>query len=183
MALKKVTLHNFRGFRDGVIELKPLTVLLGPNSAGKSSFGHALAAMAHAHRVSSGTPQANLTPARDPGTWPIDLGSLSDLRTNGTSGPVKVGIETDAGLVEIGFGVDSDSVTSLLPSYFRHPKGGESEGKDTGEVSVITPRSSGTAGAAETGVVGLGIIREDTEQKSLLSGRWVLDSRQSSESG
>ena len=51
MNIRAIRLQNFRGFRDACIELKPLTVLLGPNSSGKSSFGQALAAMAHAHKV------------------------------------------------------------------------------------------------------------------------------------
>src|ERR1700733_13991333 len=98
MGIKKIALQNFRGFHDARIELKPLTVLLGPNSAGKSSFGHALAAMSHAHRVFAGTPQATLTPrARDAKNWPVDLGELGDLRTEGATGPVKIELETSAG--------------------------------------------------------------------------------------
>jgi predicted ATPase len=157
MGIKKLTLHNFRGFHDAEIELKPLTVLLGPNSAGKSSFGHALAAMSHAHRVFRGTPQADLTPLLDPDTWPVDLGTLDDLRTHGASGPVKVGIETDAGMIEIGFGVDSDD--HLVPSYFLHPKGEQSGVEGAGEVPV--------AGSLEaigaTGTMGPRVIYGNAE--------------------
>ena len=128
MNIKAIRLQNFRGFHDAAIELKPLTVLLGPNSAGKSSFGHALATMSHAHRIFAGTPQATLTPsAKDVADWPIDLGNLSDLRTEGAGGPVKIELKTSAGLLTFGFGLES--VTGLLPSYFLFPKGEESAGK------------------------------------------------------
>ncbi len=123
MNIKGIRLVNFRGFRNASIAFKPLTILLGPNSAGKSSFGHALAAMSHAHRLFAGTPQATLTPrAKDAGDWPVDFGELGDLRTEGAKGPVKVELETSAGWSTIGFGIDS--LTSLLPSYFLLPRGG-----------------------------------------------------------
>lgn len=162
MSIKKVRLHNFRGFPKAEIELKPLTVLLGPNSAGKSSFGHALAAMTHAHRVFSGTPQADLTPAvAGAATWPVDLGNLDDLRTNGAEGPVRVGIESDAGLIEIGFGLDSSP--SLLPSYFLHPKGEESRGKETGQVTVLGPQdATKTMANGQTGTVGPTVVYDST---------------------
>jgi len=168
MGVKKIALHNFRGFRDAEIELKPLTVLLGPNSAGKSSFGHALAAMAHAHRVFAGTPQASLTPTlatRD--SWPIDLGTLHDLRTTGASDSVRVEIATDAGLIETGFGVDP--ITSLLPSYFRYPKGQESVGTKTGEgpITVVPDTSS-------TGSIGQNLTPEEVIYETIESTHYVV---------
>jgi AAA ATPase domain/AAA domain, putative AbiEii toxin, Type IV TA system len=160
VSIRKISLHNFRGFRGAEIELKPLTVLLGPNSAGKSSFGHALAAMTHAHRVYAGTPQATLTPiAGSTAAWPVDLGNLDDLRTNGATGPVKVGIETAAGFIETGFGLDSSA--SLLPSYFLYPKGEESAGKRVGDVGFVTPVSS-VESSARTGTIGPKVIYEST---------------------
>src|ERR1700678_3044726 len=115
MSINSIELRNFRGFEKAAIDLKPLTVLLGPNSAGKSAFGHALAAMSHAHKVFAGTPQATLTPAStDADNWPVDLGQLSDLRTEGASGPVVIALGTSDGPVEIGFGLDS--IEGLLPS-------------------------------------------------------------------
>jgi predicted ATPase len=122
MSMSTVRLQNFRGFQDASIDLKPLTVLFGPNSAGKSSFGHALAAIAHAHRSFAGTPQATLTPRRDDAAaWPVDLGSTRDLRTQGAQGPVKIGLKSVEGWIELGFG--SDSILELLPTYIKHPKG------------------------------------------------------------
>ncbi|MCI0693827.1 AAA family ATPase [candidate division KSB1 bacterium] len=40
--LKKITLHNFKSFRDSSIEFAPLTLLLGANASGKSNFVDAL---------------------------------------------------------------------------------------------------------------------------------------------
>ena len=124
MNIKAIRLTNFRGFRDARIELKPLTVLLGPNSAGKSSFGQALAAMAHVHRSNRSTPQASLTPpkTREKDNWPVDLGLTDDLRMVGTEGAVRIGLETSGGLVELGFGGLPDS-QKLLLSYVLHPSG------------------------------------------------------------
>lgn len=126
MSVKAIRLRNFRGFDDARIELKPLTVLLGPNSSGKSAFGHALAAMAHAQWFHSGSGQASLTPAqKDAADWPIDLGNLSDLRTVGIAERVYIELETDEGQVEFGFGFEPPvpDVNDLRLSYLLHPRG------------------------------------------------------------
>src|SRR6266849_3587078 len=106
MSIRAVRLRNFKGFSDAKITLKPLTVLLGPNSAGKSAFGHAVAAMAHAQWLHAGGNQATLTPRgpKDSGEWPIDLGGLDDLRTAGTNDRAFVDLLTDDGWVTFGFG-------------------------------------------------------------------------------
>jgi predicted ATPase len=62
MSLDEIRLENFRGYSNASIVLKPLTVLLGANSSGKSSFGNAMAAMAHTHYLHGSSSQANLTP-------------------------------------------------------------------------------------------------------------------------
>ncbi len=130
MSLKAIRLRNFRGFPDAPLELKRLTVLLGPNSSGKSSFGHALAAMTHAHRYYRGTPQATLTPRQnDAKDWPVDLGELNDLRTTGAKGPVTIELTTSVGLIKLGFGVDS--MPGLVPSYFAIPQFADKERAST----------------------------------------------------
>ncbi len=127
MNIKAVRLRNFRGFRDMRIELKPLTVLLGPNSAGKSSFGQALAAMAHAHKLYASTPQVSLTPPPNENvkTWPVDLGNTNDLRTKGADGSVNIELETVGDLVEFGFG-GMEHTDELLLSYISYPIGEQS---------------------------------------------------------
>jgi len=128
MDIKAIRLRNFRGFQDARIELKPLTVLIGPNSAGKSSFGQALAALAHVHKFYVTGPQASLTPpaSGDIEAWPVDLGKTNDLRTEGTEGPVKIELETTGGLVELGFGGIPNTEDELILSYIALPSGEQS---------------------------------------------------------
>lgn len=128
MDIKAIRLQNFRGFQDARIELKPLTVLIGPNSAGKSSFGQALAALAHVHKFYVTGPQASLTPpaSGDIEAWPVDLGKTNDLRTEGTEGPVKIELETTGGLVELGFGGIPNTEDELILSYIALPSGEQS---------------------------------------------------------
>ncbi len=40
--LKKITLRNFKSFRDSTFELAPLTLIVGANASGKSNFVDAL---------------------------------------------------------------------------------------------------------------------------------------------
>jgi hypothetical protein len=73
-----------------------------------------MAAMAHAHRLYRSTPQATLTPTQgDAANWPVDLGELKDLRTNGATGPITIGLHTDSGDIQLGFGLDQ--VPGLVP--------------------------------------------------------------------
>jgi predicted ATPase len=122
MNVSALRLRNFRGFRDATIELKPLTVLLGPNSAGKSSFSHALAALAHAQWIHAGTRQMTLTPKDEKSAdeWPIDLGHYADLCTTVCNEPVQVEFRTAFGDVAFGFGCLAGT-TDLRLSYLKHP--------------------------------------------------------------
>src|SRR5258708_19771698 len=87
MSIEAIRLKNFRGFKHVALPLKPLTVLLGPNSSGKSSFGHALVALAHCQRRDVGSQIPTLTPYDDDSdNSPIDFGTVQDLRTNRQSG-------------------------------------------------------------------------------------------------
>jgi AAA ATPase-like protein/putative AbiEii toxin of type IV toxin-antitoxin system len=124
MSIDAIRLRNFRGFEHAEIELKPLTVLLGPNSSGKSSFGHALAALAHAQGMFGRTSRLTLTPesVEDGRTWPVDLGRLADLRTNGCRDRVYVGLRTVDGWVEMGFGLEG-VVPELELTSLAHPTG------------------------------------------------------------
>ena len=137
MSITALRLRNFRGFREATVQLKPLTVLLGPNSAGKSSFGQALAAMAHAHRIYGSGPQASLTPpVVDVEKWPVDLGKTNDLRTTGANGPVRIGLETRGGWIELGFG-GLPHTSDLLMSYVDHPSGERSATARTSPMQTI----------------------------------------------
>jgi predicted ATPase len=157
MNIKFIRLQNFRGFQDAEIELKPLTVLLGPNSAGKSSFGHALAAMAHAHNIyAAGAPgPVSLTPpAEYAHTWPVDLGKTSDLRTVGAKDPVRIGLKMSSGdLLELGFGgLQYDP--NLLISYILHPSGEHGLSASTSSPTVVSgEKSASTVSSARPAIV------------------------------
>jgi len=141
MSVEAIRLVNFRGFRDCGIELRPLTVLLGPNSSGKSSFGHALAAMSHAHWLHQASGERlTLTPSSEQADqWPIDLGTLVDLRTAGASGPVEVGLKTREGWVDYGFGIDGFLRDDLRLSLLRHPTGMDMISAGTAQARVERP--------------------------------------------
>jgi len=96
---------------------------VGPNSSGKSSFGHALAAVAHCQQRDVGSQVPTLTPYDDDSdNWPIDLGTLQDLRTNGQSGRVYISLQMgQSDFVELGFGELRPKETSLTLSYVSHP--------------------------------------------------------------
>lgn len=121
MTISAIHLKNFRGFQDETLLLRPLTVLLGPNSSGKSSFGHAFAATTHCQRRNPGGQRPTLTPGADSDEWPTDLGTINDLRTHGQSGRVYIGFQTEAGLVDLGFGVEGSDNGGLFLSYICHP--------------------------------------------------------------
>jgi len=144
--VKEVALENFRGFERASIEIRPLTVLLGANSSGKSSFGHALAAMAHAQSSQVASTRATLTAApQDADKWPVDLGSLDDLRHYGASGPVRIGLLTSEGWVRWAFGNDPSSRdrANLSVSELEFPVGG-SPGL-AGASSTISERRNATS--------------------------------------
>ena len=58
MAISKLTISNFKGIADRIsFELRPITLFIGPNSSGKSSCIHALAALAQTVKLpNSGRP-------------------------------------------------------------------------------------------------------------------------------
>lgn len=148
MSIHGIRLRNFRGFQEASIELKPLTVLLGPNSSGKSAFGHALAAMAHAQWRHSGSVHASLTPktAKEAEEWPIDLGRYADLHTEGIDDRVYVDLLTPEGYVDFGFGKVPD-LPDLRLSYIAHPFGLSS----SATVPVSTPTSAKAPFEAQSG--------------------------------
>ena len=139
MSITGIRLRNFRGFRNAALQLKPLTVLLGPNSAGKSSFGHALVALAHAQKEFA-TGLASLTPSGHVEDWPVDLGITSDLRTRGADGPVCIELQTRGGAVEFGFGGVSHT-PNLELNYLMHPSDEFSSAAPTPPPKTAKPSS------------------------------------------
>jgi len=86
------------------LPLRPLTVLLGPNSAGKSSFGHSLIALKQAHEWNRRVPSLDTPEPEDEERWPIDLGSFTDLLHRGSEGSVEIALSSAAGWIELAFG-------------------------------------------------------------------------------
>jgi predicted ATPase len=151
MRVNAIRLTNFRGFHDPTgIELKPLTVLLGPNSAGKSAFGHALAGMAHCQWHHSGSAQATLTPKtqREADDWPVDLGTFADLRTSGHSGQVHIALLTSEGWTDFGFGLDT--LQDLRLSYIESPTGPLTSAPNIASGAGHLPESGVSSGVGES---------------------------------
>src|SRR5208282_5323162 len=75
LMLTSLRIENFKSWRDtGPIYLKPLTVIFGANSAGKSSLGHLLLALKQTALSSDRKRALNLGDA----TTLIDLGTFAD---------------------------------------------------------------------------------------------------------
>jgi hypothetical protein len=156
VSINSIRLENFRGFDDASIDLKPLTVLLGPNSSGKSSFGHAVAAMAHSEWAYRNSRNASLTPAEGGDReWPIDLGLLRDLRRHGTSGSVYVSLNTSEGTIKWGFGLDDPQYSNrdLIWSYIEQPKASKASDR-SGHIPtfISTAQPLAVSGALSAGI-------------------------------
>lgn len=90
--ISSVGLRRFRGHANTTLELKPLTVILGANNAGKSSILQAIAALRYIRSLRS-TP-ATLMPNVDaPYQWPLDFGGRETLQRYGSLDEGGIGIE------------------------------------------------------------------------------------------
>jgi len=140
MSIQAIRLRNFRGFKDVTLPLKPLTVLLGPNSSGKSSFSHPLAALAHCQRAYAGTRNASLTPenAEKASQWPIDLGGYRDLVTHGCNEKIYVNLLASEGWVEFGFARVPAAADVLWLSHMAYPQSLDSITEGQGANSAVT---------------------------------------------
>ena len=100
--LRSIELENFKSIADGAVEFKPLTVLVGMNSSGKSSLLQAirfLSQTAQAHKAGIEVP-LNGTKVR--------LGTFEDVRTVGADGPISL----QASFVSTEHGEDSNDAES-----------------------------------------------------------------------
>ena len=92
--IKSITIENFKGIGDEVtIDLKPITLLFGANSAGKSTIVHAL------HYAREILERGNLDPDKTIGGGPhVDLGGFLGLvhgKDKGKDRTVRLRIEFD----------------------------------------------------------------------------------------
>ncbi|WP_130472201.1 AAA family ATPase [Candidatus Magnetaquicoccus inordinatus] len=99
MILKALTLENFKGIRDPVrIEFAPITLLFGPNNAGKSTIIQAL------HYARELFERGNADPGRTLlGGDVLDLGGFDSLVHNhDRSRTIKMGFELDVSKEDLG---------------------------------------------------------------------------------
>ena len=92
MAITAITIENFKGIKEPVrVELKPITLLFGPNSAGKSTIIQAL------HYAREIFERHNLNPDRTLlGGAAIDLGGFESLvHQHDLSLPIRLRLELD----------------------------------------------------------------------------------------
>ncbi len=92
--IKSIRLQNFKGFKDTTLNLKPLTVLLGPNSSGKSCFGQALVALSKSNAKNE-TPSLAFNQKSA-----VEFGRYSELVHQGCEGQpviIELFIESDSG--------------------------------------------------------------------------------------
>jgi predicted ATPase len=103
--LTKLGLENFKPFGDRTsVELSPLTLLAGPNSAGKSSLLQALLLLGQAS-----SPRAAGQPIELNGHL-VDLGTTRELSHRGERKPIVVGCEVNAHAVDRGGAPQPDGV-------------------------------------------------------------------------
>ena len=107
--LKSIEVENFKSLASGKVEFKPLTVLVGMNSSGKSSLLQAV-------RFLSQTAKAQKTGTEVPlnGTK-VRLGTFDDVRTAGADGRVSFQAELATGRHENADrnGVESQALLTL----------------------------------------------------------------------
>ena len=92
MSITAITIENFKGIKEPVrIELKPITLLFGPNSAGKSTI---IQALHYAHEIFE---RQNLNPNRTLlGGDTIDLGGFKSLvHQHDLKLPIRIRVDLD----------------------------------------------------------------------------------------
>ena len=86
--IDKISIHNFQSLQDVTIDLKPLTVIVGPSSSGKSAFIRALRALAANRRgtdfITHGERTASIS-AHLTSSDPLRTGTVTLTRSTQTS--------------------------------------------------------------------------------------------------
>lgn len=100
MHIDVLKLKNCKGFEEVTLQLKPLTLLLGPNSSGKSTFCKMLVALSKIHKKAKADPCLQFTDEDK-----LDLGAYGDLvHSEKSDSPVVIGVGVPNGYIELGFG-------------------------------------------------------------------------------
>lgn len=131
MAITAITIENFKGIREPVrVELKPITLLFGPNSAGKSTIIQAL------HYAREIFERHNLNPDRTLlGGSSIDLGGFESLvHQHDKSLPIRLAFELDLA------NEDLPDYMSNLPDFARKTLAEYDSSYQTVAANIITAR-------------------------------------------
>jgi hypothetical protein len=141
--ITSISLERFRGFHSATLELKPLTVILGANSAGKSSFLQALAALHFIRRLKISP--ATLTPdGVNYSSWPLDFGTRQTLQSDGT---------LHEGGVRIKVGVRHADASADIAYDFGRKNSGES--LDLSGIEIYDKPLAVTSGGTTEGILTL----------------------------
>lgn len=110
--IKSLSLRNFKGFSDEVrIELRPITLLFGANSAGKSSVLHALQYVREILERNNANADRTLN-----GGESIDLGGFLNV-LHGRAGPAEV-VPDRKIEIEVEMALGDTSIQELVPDAF-----------------------------------------------------------------
>jgi predicted ATPase len=155
--LSQIRLHNFKSVADAVVDLKPLTVVVGKNSSGKSTLLQSVLVLAQAVKNNSNSRQFPLNGEFVRlGTF-SEVKNFSDLNENGEIG--------------IGFTVTPPRLPGMANEFVRRAATTVSEGKPSvsweGHLSKPSDSSNGFTSIT---AVQMRVLREvDGLQKELIS--------------
>lgn len=151
--IKSLSLKNFKGFSEEVrIELRPITLLFGANSAGKSSVLHALQYVREILERNNTNADRTLN-----GGDSIDLGGFLNV-LHGRAGPEE--IETDRKIeIEVEMALGDTSIPELVPDSFEDWQTNESEVWSFYETLQIIRRQVSTVRVRLT--IGWNSLREE----------------------
>ena len=169
--LKALSVGNFKAFAETQrIPLKPITLIFGPNSAGKSSFLHSLV-LAHEAQFSRGKRSLSRLDVHhtEIGGTAIDLGGF------------RQGGETDHSSSKAGAGSAGNQATgSLTPtastgSDFPHPAVKRSDAKPSRDFHgpLVFKKSLEGIGRNGKSEAGGGFDRDHSDNPSLLVNKWA----------
>lgn len=108
MPIDKLTISNFKGIADKtVFEIKPITLFIGPNSSGKSSCIHALAALAQTVKIAN----SKLPIVLDDEYAQVHLGRFIEvIHSKLYTDSIEIGVSLDKAGVRVRYSGDSDVV-------------------------------------------------------------------------
>ena len=110
MPIDKLTISNFKGIAEKTeFEIKPITLFIGPNSSGKSSCIHALAALAQTVKIAN----SKLPIVLDDEYAQVHLGRFIEVvHSKSYSDAIEIGVSLNKSGVSIKFGKEKEIVSA-----------------------------------------------------------------------